>query len=267
MLAKGKPPLLATTSGFCRVNLVSVKPTLPPRLSPSVGAAVTAGTVLNLTGDKPSLDPEGSIITIAGDLNASTVSITAAAGQGAKLVSSIDGNQELSNSQLKRTPASSTTVQTIAIIGFTQASLAGGASDNTMSIGGWTGSVTVDGGSGYDTISVTTDTDFNIADGLIKRVGTGDATIIGIENGVFRGGAKANKFDVSGWTKDGQVFEFSGLGGPALGVVAVGFLAALLSGLIAIRFMLGYLRRHGLGIFVAYRLVLAVIVVVSLGLG
>jgi len=31
--------------------------------------------------------------------------------------------------------------------------------------------------------------------------------------------------------------------------------------------MLGYLRRHGLGIFVAYRLVLAVIVVVSLGLG
>jgi undecaprenyl-diphosphatase len=55
--------------------------------------------------------------------------------------------------------------------------------------------------------------------------------------------------------------------GTELGVVAVGFLAALLSGLIAIRFMLGYLRRHGLGIFVAYRLVLAVIVVVSLGLG
>ena len=50
-------------------------------------------------------------------------------------------------------------------------------------------------------------------------------------------------------------------------VVCLGFLAALLSGLIAIRFMLGYLRRHGLGIFVAYRLVLAVIVVVSLGLG
>ena len=190
----------STVSGGKDVSLLA-----GDNITVTAGAAVTAGTVLNLTGDKPSLDPEGSIITIAGDLNASTVSITAAAGQGAKLVSSIDGNQELSNSQLKRTPASSTTVQTIAIIGFTQASLAGGASDNTMSIGGWTGSVTVDGGSGYDTITVTTDTDFNIADGLIKRVGTGDATIIGIENGVFRGGVKANKFDVSGWTKAGQI--------------------------------------------------------------
>jgi undecaprenyl pyrophosphate phosphatase UppP len=40
-------------------------------------------------------------------------------------------------------------------------------------------------------------------------------------------------------------------------------LAALVSGLLAIAFLLRYLRTHGLGVFVAYRLALALLVVVA----
>jgi undecaprenyl-diphosphatase len=42
----------------------------------------------------------------------------------------------------------------------------------------------------------------------------------------------------------------------------VGMVAALVSGLVAIRFMLDFLRRQSLDVFVAYRFVLAAIVLV-----
>jgi undecaprenyl-diphosphatase len=44
--------------------------------------------------------------------------------------------------------------------------------------------------------------------------------------------------------------------------LVVGMVAALLSGLVAIRFMLSFLRRQSLDVFVAYRFVLAAIVLV-----
>jgi undecaprenyl-diphosphatase len=56
-------------------------------------------------------------------------------------------------------------------------------------------------------------------------------------------------------------------GGLAAGDAAplvVGFLAATIAGLVAIKFLLGYLRGHGLGIFVAYRLVAACVMVIWL---
>ncbi|MFM2106498.1 MAG: undecaprenyl-diphosphatase [Chloroflexota bacterium] len=55
-----------------------------------------------------------------------------------------------------------------------------------------------------------------------------------------------------------------GLGGTDGGVLAVGFVAALLSGLLAIRFMLRFLRTHSLAVFVAYRAVLAVAILAVL---
>jgi hypothetical protein len=88
------------------------------------------------------------------------------------------------------------------------ASLTGGAGDNTFDIGAWTGTTltaTIDGGAGRDTVTATTDTDFTAADALLKRVGSGDAQLLNIENGVFRGGTKANKFNMSGWTLSGTV--------------------------------------------------------------
>jgi undecaprenyl-diphosphatase len=49
-----------------------------------------------------------------------------------------------------------------------------------------------------------------------------------------------------------------------LAVLAAGVIAAAVSGLLAIRFLLGYLRSHSLGIFIAYRLVAAVVFLVLL---
>jgi undecaprenyl pyrophosphate phosphatase UppP len=48
----------------------------------------------------------------------------------------------------------------------------------------------------------------------------------------------------------------------AFGPLAVGMVAALLSGLLAIHFLLGWLASHRLDVFVAYRLLLAAVVVV-----
>jgi undecaprenyl-diphosphatase len=46
------------------------------------------------------------------------------------------------------------------------------------------------------------------------------------------------------------------------GPFIVGTLAALAVGLVAIDVLLGYVRRHGYGLFVIYRLVLAAIIVI-----
>jgi undecaprenyl-diphosphatase len=55
----------------------------------------------------------------------------------------------------------------------------------------------------------------------------------------------------------------SGLAGH-LGLLVAGVVAAFLSGMVAIHFLLGYVRRRSLNVFVAYRLVLAAAVVVWL---
>ena len=48
----------------------------------------------------------------------------------------------------------------------------------------------------------------------------------------------------------------------SLGPLVVGMIAAFVSGMIAIGFLLRYLRTRSLNIFVVYRLVLAAVVVV-----
>lgn len=66
------------------------------------------------------------------------------------------------------------------------------------------------------------------------------------------------------------IFEARKLVGPGapagsdLAVVAIGFVASLVAGLVAIRFMLQYLRTNTLGIFVVYRIVFAAVVLVVL---
>ena len=48
-----------------------------------------------------------------------------------------------------------------------------------------------------------------------------------------------------------------------LGPLLVGMIAAFVSGVLAIRFMLGYLQTRSLTIFVVYRLVVAAVVIVA----
>jgi undecaprenyl-diphosphatase len=52
-----------------------------------------------------------------------------------------------------------------------------------------------------------------------------------------------------------------------LDVVAIGFVVSFLSGLAAVAFMVRYLRGHSLNIFVAYRVALAIVILIALALG
>lgn len=58
------------------------------------------------------------------------------------------------------------------------------------------------------------------------------------------------------------LFELSSLGTPSLPFIA-GFISATLSGIVAIKFLLGYLAKHGFNMFVWYRLLLAGIVLLT----
>jgi undecaprenyl-diphosphatase len=51
---------------------------------------------------------------------------------------------------------------------------------------------------------------------------------------------------------------------PELNVILIGFVAAAVSGLLAIRFLLAFLRRQSVNAFVVYRVVAAVVVVIVL---
>ena len=153
------------------------------------------------------MDAAGTTITINGTITAATTVAIVGNSQGATLVSAMDASYTLTTKQMIRTPVGSA-AQTFSLTGFMSASLTGGAGDNTFDIGAWTGTTltaTIDGAGGRDTVQATTDTDFTAANALLKRVGSGDATLLNIENGVFRGGTKANKFNMSGWTLSGTV--------------------------------------------------------------
>jgi undecaprenyl-diphosphatase len=50
-------------------------------------------------------------------------------------------------------------------------------------------------------------------------------------------------------------------------IVAIGFAVSFVSGLAAVAFMVRYLRTHSLNVFVVYRVVLAVVILVALALG
>ena len=81
----------------------------------------------------------------------------------------------------------------------------GGASANKFTVSGWTHSATLDGGAGTDTIISSNDTDFVLADALLTRGDGASFTLASIESAQLTGGASANKFTVSGWSKTATI--------------------------------------------------------------
>jgi hypothetical protein len=70
------------------------------------GSTITAGSV-SLMGDKPTMDPLGTTITINGAINTTSTVAIVANSQGAKLVSAMDASYVLTTKQLIRTPVGS----------------------------------------------------------------------------------------------------------------------------------------------------------------
>jgi undecaprenyl-diphosphatase len=115
-------------------------------------------------------------------------------------------------------------------------------------------------------------------------IGIGTAQALALVPGISRSGASITAGRIAGLDREPAArFAFlmatpitlgailyegvdllSGEAGVQVAVVplVVGMVAALLSGLVAIRFMLSFLRRQSLDVFVAYRFVLAAIVLV-----
>src|SRR6185436_9349730 len=78
------------------------------------------------------------------------------------------------------------------------ANLTGGGSANSFTVSGWTGTGTLDGAGGSDTVAATNDVaNFTLTDTTLDRTGTGQLTPTSIEVANLTGGGSANTFTVS----------------------------------------------------------------------
>ncbi len=64
----------------------------------------------------------------------------------------------------------------------------------------------------------------------------------------------------AGVFKAGELWNLGLVDGNWLQII-VGFIAALLAGILAIRFLLGLLQRTGFSVFIWYRIILAIVII------
>jgi Ca2+-binding RTX toxin-like protein len=153
---------------------------------------LSAIEVAELTGG-----PGGNAFTVG---NWSGTGTLAGAGGNDTVIAATDTDFVLRDDSLARLG-----LGTLSLLGIEQATLAGGASSNTLDLSGWTGTGSFDGGSGSDTIQAANDANFTLADGSLARSGAGTFGLSGIEAANLIGGASDNTFIVSGWTGTGTI--------------------------------------------------------------
>ena len=90
--------------------------------------------------------------------------------------------------------------QNITLAGIGTANLTGGTGNNTFTVTGWTGGGAITGGGGDDTIVISKDTDFTLADNALTTGDGMNLTLAAIGTATLTGGAAANVFDLAGWT-------------------------------------------------------------------
>lgn len=125
------------------------------------------------------------------------------------LVAAADADFTLTPTLLKVGPGASYN-----LLGIHEARLTGGTRDNNFNVTGWAGRANIDGGAGFDTISVKADTDFTLTAGTLTTGTGGQYTLAGLDRAVLTGGAGANTFAVSGWA--GKVAVAGGGGSDSL---------------------------------------------------
>src|SRR5205085_1605694 len=133
--------------------------------------------------------------TLTSTLAGVTYNLDGAGGTNTVVVNA-NGNYTLSNSSLSTTAAGFNSA--FGLSNITVANLTGGASANTFTVSGWTGSGTITGGGGADTVSTLRIT--TSAGAVFGTLGLGN-----FEVATLSGGASANAFTVSGWTGSGTI--------------------------------------------------------------
>src|SRR4029077_15293212 len=109
-------------------------------------------------------------------------------------------NFTLTNSSLARTGLGTLNLNAIEI-----ATLSAGAGNNSFTVSGWTGTGTIDGAGGSDTVIATNDANFTLTDSSLARTGAGTLSLVGFETANLTGGSGANSFTVSAWTGTGNL--------------------------------------------------------------
>ena len=93
----------------------------------------------------------------------------------------------------------------VSLSAVTAARLTGGVSANTFTVSSWTGSGSLIGGGGSDTVEATKNTGFTLTNASLT---TGDGlglTLAGIGTANLTGGTSGNAFAISGWTGKGKL--------------------------------------------------------------
>ena len=108
---------------------------------------------------------------------------------------------------------------TVTLANVTRALLTGGRSDNTFTVSGWTGTATLEGEDGNDTVISRNDADFELKAGQLDRL-TGGTFLLGqFETAILTGDAGANRFTISDTTLD---IDLDGAGSNGDEVVVIG---------------------------------------------
>ena len=127
-------------------------------------------------------------------------------GAGASNQITVIGNSDytLTNSTLTRSAGGAIGLTSVQV-----ASLTGGAGPNSFDVGGWTGTGSLNGLGGSDTLAATKNANFTLDNALVTASDGLSMTLASIELANLAGGAAANTFDVGGWTGTGSL---NGLG-------------------------------------------------------
>ncbi|HKB02514.1 MAG TPA: calcium-binding protein, partial [Gemmataceae bacterium] len=104
---------------------------------------------------------------------------------------------------------------TFALAGIEQASLVGGAADDTFVVSGWTQVATVSGGGGTDKLVSVNDADFTLTNNLLTRSTGGSFSLNNVTRVALTGGAGNNTLDASAFTV-GNVTLIGGSGNDVL---------------------------------------------------
>jgi Ca2+-binding RTX toxin-like protein len=110
-----------------------------------------------------------------------------------------DGNVVLTNNLLTRTQGTAT--YNLSLTTIESLRLNGGQSNDSFNVTAWTKSLILSGGAGTDAIVAANDVNYAISDTFLQRTGLFPIAQSAMENALLTGGASANTFDISGWTK------------------------------------------------------------------
>jgi len=158
------------------------------------------GAVNTLNGSIPKANltdtTSGHTFTVSGWTGTGSL-----AGAGTETVAATkDANFTLGNTGL-----SSSDGMSLSLSGFTIANLVGGPSANTFTVSGWTGTGSLTGAGGTDTVIAAKDQNFTLANTSLVASDGMNLTLSGISAANLTGGPSPNTFTVSGWSGGGSL--------------------------------------------------------------